>query len=222
VRIFVILSTVLIAGLVLVACTYAPLAGTKPASSKDDAPTEAQLRAAGEAGDVEAQRQLAYRSEPKEAFGVTYGNAEAAIYWYRRACAAGYANAEVDFYEFAETRAQAETGSVVDEAVACLDDAVRQGHRNAIIDRAFRAAFGEHDYKKGYYLYALLADSEPQYADQRHSIANQLTPAEIDAAEKAAADWRAGNQVRDYNDFFAVVNSPFRQPIVESGRGSRR
>lgn len=211
-RIFVILSTVLIAGLVLGACTHAPAAGSNLGSPKHDEPTEAQLRAAGEAGDVEAQRQLANRSAPRESFGVTYGDAEAAIYWYRRACAAGYANAEVDFYEFAETRARAEAGSVVDEAVACLDDAVRQGHRMAIIDRAFRAAFGEHDYKKGYYLYALLADSEPQYADQRHSIANQLTPAEIDAAEKAAADWRASNQVKDYNDFFALVNSPFRQP----------
>ncbi len=211
-RIFVILATVLIAGLVLVACTYAPPAPTRPASARDDEPTEAQLRAACEAGDVEAQRQLANRSAPRESFGVTYGDAKAAIYWYRRACAAGYANAEVDFYEFAETRAQAETGSVTDEAVACLDDAVRQGHRMAIIDRAFRAAFGEHDYKKGYYLYALLADSEPQYADQRHSIANQLTPAEIDAAEKAAGDWRASNQVKDYDDFFALVNSPFRRP----------
>jgi hypothetical protein len=43
----------------------------------------------------------------------------------------------------------------------------------------------------------------PGIAQQRQSFADQLTKAEID---KAAAAWRAQNEVKDYNDFFAEVN----------------
>ena len=216
-RIYKIMSAILISGLLLSACTATLLkqkpapAATALASLHGNQPSEAQLLAAGEAGDVEAQRQLANGYQPRKSFGVPYGNAAEAIRWFRRACAAGYANAEVDFYEFAESQEQIGTDGAIEEAVACLDDAIRQGHRKAIIDGAFRAAFMEQDYKKGYYLYALLADTEPQYADQRQSFASQLTPAEIAAAEKAASDWRAHNPIRDYDDFFALVNSPFRQ-----------
>lgn len=84
-------------------------------------------------------------------------------------------------------------------------------HRSAILNGAFRAAFIEQDYKTGFFLYALFEESEPELAARRLSFAGQLTQAEIDEAEKMAAEWRANNSIKDYNDFFAEVNSPFRQ-----------
>jgi TPR repeat protein len=69
-------------------------------------PPSAELIAAAEAGDVEAMRQLANLYKPTDALGVQYGNLEQAIFWYRQACAAGYAVAQVDFYEFARTHAE--------------------------------------------------------------------------------------------------------------------
>ncbi len=175
-------------------------------------PPSAELIAAAEAGDVEAMRQLANLYRPTEALGVQYGNLEQAVFWYRQACAAGYANAQVDFYEFARLQADMGDDVYLEEAIACLEDAIRQGHRSAIINGAFRAAFIEQDYKTGFFLYALFEDTEPDYAEQRWSFADQLTQAEIDEAEQAAAEWRAANQIKDYEDFFAEVDSPFRQP----------
>ncbi|MFO7633202.1 MAG: hypothetical protein R6W76_11710 [Caldilinea sp.] len=173
-------------------------------------PPSAELIAAAEAGDVEAMRQLANLYKPTEVLGVQYGNLEQAVFWYRQACAAGYAVAQVDFYEFARTHAELHSDEFLDEAVACLEDAIRQGHRNAIISGAFHAAFIEQDYKTGFFLYALFEGTEPDFAEQRWSFADQLTQAEIDEAEQAAAEWRAANQIKDDNDFFAEVNSPFR------------
>ena len=100
----------------------------------------------------------------------------------------------------------------LDEAIVCLQDAIRQGHRSAISSGAFRAAFIEGDYKTGFYLYALLEDADPELAARRQTFADQLTADEIAEAEAAAAEWRAANTVKDYEDFFAEVNSPFRQP----------
>ena len=174
-------------------------------------PPSAELVAAAEAGDVEAMRQLANLYRPTEALGVQYGNLGQAVFWYRKACEAGYANAQVDFYEFARGQADMGNSAYLEEAVVCLEDAIRQGHRSAIINGAFRAAFIEHDYKTGFFLYALFEDTEPEYAEQRWSFADQLTQAEIDEAEQAAAAWRAANPIKDYNDFFVEVNSPFRQ-----------
>ncbi len=54
-----------------------------------------------------------------------------------------------------------------------------------------------------------------ELAAQRHTFADQLTQAEIDAAEDAATSWRVDNQVRDYEDFCADVNSPFRRPAAQ-------
>ena len=71
-----------------------------------DAPPAPEKIAAAEAGDVEAMRQLANVYPPTEALGVRYGNLEQALYWYRAACAAGYANAQVDFYHFARDFAE--------------------------------------------------------------------------------------------------------------------
>ena len=76
---------------------------------------------------------------------------------------------------------------------------------------AFRAAFIDGDYARAWYLYALLEDSDPDIAQQRQSFADKLTQAEIDEAEAQAAAWRAENKVKTYDDFFAAVNSPFRQ-----------
>jgi len=178
-----------------------------------DNPPSAEKIAAAEAGDVEAMRQLANVYRPTEALGVQYGNLERAVFWYRQACAAGYANAQVDFYEFARTWAESSgDDSYLEEAVICLQDAIDQGHRSAISNGAFRAAFIEGDYKTGFYLYALLEDADPDLAARRHTFVDQLTADEIAAAEEAAAQWRAANSVKDYNDFFAEVNSPFRQP----------
>lgn len=178
-------------------------------------PPSAELIAAAEAGDVEAMRQLANLYRPTEALGVRYGNLERAVFWYRQACAAGYANAQVDFYEFARMQADMGDATYLDEAIVCLGDAIRQGHRSAIINGAFHAAFIEQDYKTGFFLYALFEDTEPEYAEQRWSFADQLTQAEIDEAEQAAAEWRANNAIRDYDDFFAEVDSPFRQPVSQ-------
>jgi dienelactone hydrolase len=174
-------------------------------------PPSPELIAAAEAGDVEAMRQLANLYAPTEALGVQYGNLERAVFWHRAACAAGYANAQVDFYEFARLQADLGNDAYLDEAVACLDDAIRQGHRSAIIDGAFRAAFIEQDYRTAFFLYALLEESDPDIAAQRFTFADQLTQAEIDEAEAAAAAWRAENEIKDYDDFFAAVDSPFRQ-----------
>ena len=106
-------------------------------------------------------RQLANLYAPTEALGVRYGNLEQAVFWYRQACAAGYANAQVDFYEFARLQADQGNDAYLEEAIACLEDAIRQGHRSAIISGAFRAAFIEQDYKTGFFLYALFEDTEP-------------------------------------------------------------
>jgi len=175
-------------------------------------PPSAELVAAAEAGDVEAMRQLANLYKPTEALGVQYGNLEQSVFWYRRACAAGYANAQVDFYDFARSHAERHGDEFLDEAVACLEDAIAQGHREAIIAGAFRAAFIEQDYATAFFLYALLEESDPELAAQRQTFADQLTAAEIDAAEQMAAAWRTENRIKTYDDFFADVNSPFRQP----------
>jgi tetratricopeptide (TPR) repeat protein len=172
-------------------------------------PPSPELIAAAEAGDVEAMRQLANLYAPTDALGVRYGNLERAVFWHRQACAAGYANAQVDFYTFA--RAEQHSDEFLDEAVACLEDAIRQGHRSAIINGAFRAAFIVQDYPTAFFLYALLAENDPDLAAQRFAFAEQLSQAEIDEAEAAAAAWRAENEVKDYDDFFAAVDSPFRQ-----------
>ncbi|MFN3330996.1 MAG: hypothetical protein ACK47M_00605 [Caldilinea sp.] len=175
-------------------------------------PPGAELIAATEAGDVEAMRQLANLYRPTDALGVQYGNLAQAVFWYRQACAAGYANAQVDFYDFARSHAERHSDEFLDEAVACLEDAIEQGHREAIIAGAFRAGFIEQDYQTAFFLYALLEESDPELAVQRHTFADQLTAAEIDAANQAASTWRAENRVKTYNDFFVEVNSPFRQP----------
>lgn len=173
-------------------------------------PPSAEMIAAAEAGDVEAMRQLANLYKPTDVMGVQYGNLEQAVFWYRQACAAGYAPAQFDFYDFARTHAELHSDEFLDEALVCLEDAIRQGHRNAIISGAFHAAFIAHDYKTGFFLYALFEGTEPHFAEQRWSFADQLTQAEIDEAEQAAAAWRAENQIRDDKYFFAEVNSPFR------------
>jgi hypothetical protein len=177
-----------------------------------DAPPGEALIAAAESGDVEAMRQAANVYRPREAMGVKYGNLERAVFWYRKACAAGYANAQVDFYEFARIWAETASDAYLDEAITCLEDAVRQGHRSAIANGAFRAAFIEQDYPTAFYLYALLEDAAPDLAAQRNTFAGELTAEEIAGAEAAAAAWRAANRVKDYDDFFAAVNSPFRSP----------
>lgn len=156
-------------------------------------------------------RQLANLYAPTEALGVHHGNLEQALFWYRQACAAGYANAQVDFYEFARLQADQGNDAYLEEALVCLEDAIRLGHRSAIINGAFRAAFIEQDYQTGFFLYALLAEADPNQAAQRFTFADQLTQAEIDEAEAAAAEWCAENQIKDYDDFFAAVNSPFRE-----------
>jgi dienelactone hydrolase len=174
-------------------------------------PPSPELIAAAEAGDVEAMRQLANLYKPTEVLGVQYGNLEQAVFWYRQACAAGYAVAQVDFYEFARTHAELHSDEFLDEAVVCLEDAIRQGHRAAIIMGAFHAAFIDQDYKTGFFRYALLEEVDPDLAAQRFSFADQLTQAEIDEAEQAAAEWRARYPIKEDQDFFAEVNSPFRQ-----------
>jgi TPR repeat protein len=115
-------------------------------------PPSAEKLAAAAAGDVEAQRQIANAYRPTEALGIPFGNTEKAVYWYRKACAAGYANAQVDFYVFARLYADTTSDEFLEEAILCLEDAIRQGHRSAISNGAFRAAFIEHDYKTGFYL----------------------------------------------------------------------
>jgi len=85
---------------------------------------------AAEAGDVEAQRQLANEHKPGHAFGVATGDVLKAVYWYRKSCALGYANAQTDFYDFASVYAQTTDPQYLDEAFTCLNQAIDQGHRN--------------------------------------------------------------------------------------------
>ncbi|MBK8050534.1 MAG: sel1 repeat family protein [Anaerolineales bacterium] len=185
------------------------IAACRPRETLGETPSAALLDAAAR-GDVEAQRQLGNAYKPTEVMGVKYGNVEKSVGWFRKACAAGYANAQVDFYNFADVYDETDSGGYLEEAIACLQDAIRQGHRIALISGAFRAAFIEHDYKTGYYLYSLFEGTEPHFANQRDSFADKLTPAEIDEAERAATAWRAANKIKDDNDFFIEVNSPFR------------
>ena len=80
---------------------------------------------------------------------------------------------------------------------------------------AFHAAFVDGEYATAFYLHALLDEVDPEWAAQRYAFADELTQAEIDAAEEAAAAWRADNEIKEYDDFFAEVNSPFRQPLSQ-------
>jgi dienelactone hydrolase len=188
-----------------------PIAGR---TTLDDPPS-AELVEAAEAGDVEAQRQLANLYRPTEVMGVQYGNLEAAVNWYRKSCENGYANGQVDFFLFARTHAERGDDSYLGEALVCLEDAVRQGHRSAIVQRGFHAAYVEQDYLQAYFLHALLDEVDPDWAAQRFAFADQLTAAEVETAEANASAWRAENKVNDYEDFFAEVNSPFRQPASQ-------
>ena len=138
-----------------------------------DAPPSAEKIAAAEAGDVEAMRQLANVYRPTEAMGVQYGNLAQAVFWYRQACAAGYANAQVDFYQFARTWAETTSDAYLEEAIACLESAIEQGHRDAIMAGAFRAAFIDGDYARAWYLYALLEDSDPDIARAAQVVCGQ-------------------------------------------------
>jgi hypothetical protein len=115
-----------------------------------------------------------------------------------------------DFDQFARLYAETSSDAYLEEAVACLEDAISQGHRSALINGAFRAAFIEHDYKTALLLYALFEGGEPEFTKQRWSFADQLTQAEIDEAEPAAITWLANQRIKDYDDFFVEVNLPFR------------
>ena len=72
-------------------------------SAARDAEQSAQRRldCCGRSGRRGGHAPLANLYRPTEALGVQYGNLEQAVFWYRKACEAGYANAQVDFYEFA-------------------------------------------------------------------------------------------------------------------------
>lgn len=166
---------------------------------------------AAQAGDVEAQRQLANQHKPGTAFGVETGDEDKALRWYRKTCKANYANGQVDFYDFASVRAQSGGADYLAEAIECLNRAIMQGHREAIVNGAFQAAFIDMDYELGYFRYALLEEALLQQAKQRQSFTDKLSTNTIERLEDEAAAWRQANQVKSYDDFFRVINSPFRR-----------
>lgn len=96
------------------------LVGRLPASRDSH-----NLLNAAQAGDVEAQRQLANQHRPGKAFRVETGDEDKALYWYRKTCQANYANGQVDFYDFASVRAQSGGADYIEEAIACLNQATR-------------------------------------------------------------------------------------------------
>jgi len=197
-------------GLVVALSTIASIAlslGT--ACFMTESVSDDPLVQAAENGDPEAQRQLGNRFEPGTADDAEIGDVEKAVYWYRKACAAGYANGQIDFYNFAYVHAHTADPRYLDEAILCLQQAIEQGHRNAIVAGAFRAAFIDKDVPRGFYLYALLTESDPGYAEQRWTLSDELSRETINQLERDAAAWRSQNRVKDYNDFFLEVASPF-------------
>lgn len=164
-------------------------------------PPSAELIAAAETGDVEAMRQLANLYRPTEALGVQYGNLAQVVYWYRQAYHGPATPTPRSNSTSSRTHADMGDDAYLDEAIACLEDAIRQGHRSAIINGAFRATFIEQDYR-GFFLYALFEETEPDFAEQRWSFADQLTQAEIEEAEQTLARVACGQSDQGLRRFF--------------------
>lgn len=171
-------------------------------------PEEHAMWRAAEAGNLEAQRRVAIGLSPNSAPEGNPVDAGHAAFWFQEACSQRYANAAVDFLEFAEyEEARTRDSLYLSQALACLHSAIEQGHRRAIRAGATRAETREKDYRRAYYLYALMAEAEPGFADRRWDIAEHLIQGEPERIEKRAAEWRSRNTLKDDDDFLRELGS---------------
>jgi TPR repeat protein len=171
-------------------------------------PAEHAMWRAAEAGNPEAQRRVAVDLTPHSKPGGAAPDAGHAAFWFKEACKQRYANAAVEFLEFAEKeRLRSGDSRYVGDALTCLHAAIDQGHRDAIKTGAIRAATRERDFPRAYYLYALMEEGEPVFADRRWEIVDDLIPGQPERIDRRAADWRASNALKDDDDFLIERNS---------------
>ncbi|MFK7895373.1 MAG: hypothetical protein AB8G23_06035 [Myxococcota bacterium] len=171
-------------------------------------PEEHAMWRAAEAGNLEAQRRVAVDLSPNSAPEGARIDSGHAAFWYQEACSQRYANAAVDFLRFAEyEEARTRDSLYLSQALACLHSAIEQGHRAAIRAGATRAAKSEKDFRRAYYLYALLAKEDPAFADRRWEIADQLIQGEPERIEERAAEWLSRNSLKGDDDFLRELSS---------------
>lgn len=194
-------------GLVIAGMAVAAF-GCAAGSYHSTTPEEHAMWRAAEMGNLEAQRRVAVDLSPHSAPGGAEPDAEHAAFWFQEACKRRYANAAVDFLQFAEhEQLRSRDSRFLSQALACLYSAIEQGHRDAIRAGAIRAATHEQDDRRAYYLFALMAEEDPLFADRRWDIAERLIPGEPERIEKRAADWRAIHALKDDDDFFRELSA---------------
>lgn len=171
-------------------------------------PEEFAMWRAAEEGNLEAQRRLAVDLSPNSAPGGAAPDAGHAAFWFKEACKKRYANAAVEFLEFAENeQLRFRDPRHVSHALACLHGAIEQGHRDAIRAGATRAATHEKDFRRAYYLYALLAKADPAFAERRWDITDHLISGEPERLDQRAADWLAINMLKGDDDFLRELTA---------------
>lgn len=165
-------------------------------------PAERALWMAAENGNPEAQRRVALDLSPDSEPGGARADAGHAAFWFRAACEQQYANAAVDFYEFAENyRLRTGDARHLDHALPCLQSAIEQGHQGAIIKGATRAELVEKNYERAFFLYSLMAKKDPVWADQRWKWVGELSVDAPDRLHRRAARWHATHRIKDNDDF---------------------
>ena len=171
-------------------------------------PQEHAMWRAAETGNVEAQRRVAVDLSPNSPPGGAETDAGYAAFWFREACDQQYANAAVSFLELAEyEERRSRDSSHVSHALACLHSAIEQGHREAIRAGAIRATKREKNFGRAYYLYALMQEVDPEFADHRWEIVEHLIQGERERMERRARDWLASNQLKGDDDFLRELSS---------------
>jgi len=146
---------------------------------------------AAEDGNAYAQYNLGFMYA--NGHGVPQSYAEA-MWWYRWAAEKGHAGAQYNLgvmYDIGQ-------GVPPDhlEAVKWYREAGRRGLVEALLNLAFMYANGqgvEQDYVQAYMYFNLVLSQGVKGAGVRHSrdaVAKNMTPAQIDEAEKLALEWR--------------------------------
>jgi TPR repeat protein len=161
-----------------------------------------------EGGNPEAQRRVANDLRPGGTPGGAGEDSGHAAFWFRTACKQHYANAAVEFYEFAEAH-RIRTGDPrhLDNALPCLQSAINQGHRGAIVVGAKRAESLEKNYERAFFLYSLMEKEDPAWADRRWELMDRLTLDAPDRLHRHAEEWRARNTIKSHDDFLREQSS---------------
>lgn len=163
---------------------------------------------AAEGGNPEAQRRVAVDLSPISEPGGAEPDAEHSAFWFKEACDQRYANAAVDFLKLAEHEyLRTRDSRYLSQALACMYSSIEQGHRKAIRAGAVRAMNHEQDYRRAYYLYALMAEEDPVFADGRFDIADRLIEGEPLRIEERAANWRASHTLKGDDDFLRELSA---------------